>query len=102
MAILNNSNAISSGGYDINNSLRFRSSASARLSRTFGTTGTNNKIQTLSVWVKRGSLSSSTTYRLMGCYDGSSANSTEINFNNDSYLCLKLCQHKFHCSKINI
>jgi len=84
MAILNNSNAISSGGYDINNSLRFRASASARLSRTFGTTGTNNKVQTFSAWVKRGLLSSSTTYRLMGCYDGSSANSTEINFNNDT------------------
>jgi hypothetical protein len=83
MAILNNSNAISSGGYDINNSLRFRSSASARLSRTFGT-ASNYKIQTLSLWVKRGLLSSSATYRLMGGYDGSSSNSTEINFNNDN------------------
>jgi len=69
---------------NLTNSLRFRSSASARLSRTFATTGTNNKIQTFSAWVKRGLLSSSTTYRLMGCYDGSSANSTEINFNNDT------------------
>jgi hypothetical protein len=84
MAILNNSNAISAGGYDVNNSLRFRSSASARLSRTFASTGTNNKIQTLSAWVKRGLLSSSTTYRLMGGYNGSAANSTEINFNNDT------------------
>ena len=71
-------------GYNLNNSLRFRASNSARLSRTFGTTGTNNKIQTFSAWVKRGLLSSSTDYRLMGCYDGSSANSTEINFDNDS------------------
>lgn len=79
-------NLVSNGpsGYNLNNSLRFRSSASARLSRTFASTGTNNKIQTLSVWVKRGLLSSSTVYRLMGCYDGSSANSTEINFTNDS------------------
>jgi hypothetical protein len=83
MAILNNSNAISSGSYDVNNSLRFRSSASARLSRTFGS-ATNYKIQTLSAWVKRGLLSSSTTYRLMGGYNGSAANSTEINFNNDT------------------
>jgi len=83
MAILNNSNAISSGGYDVNNSLRFRDSASAYLSRTFGS-ATNYKIQTLSAWVKRGLLSSSTTYRLMGGYDGSAANSTEINFNNDT------------------
>ena len=54
MAILNNSNAISSGGYDINNSLRFRSSASAYLNRTPGSAG-NRKIWTWSAWVKRGS-----------------------------------------------
>ena len=84
MAILNNSNAISSGGYDINNSLRFRSSASAYLNRTFATTGTNNKIQTFSAWVKRGLLSSSANYRLMGCYNGSASYSTEINFSNDA------------------
>jgi hypothetical protein len=58
MAILNNSNAISSGGYDINNSLRFRSSASAFLNRTPGTAG-NRQIWTYSIWVKRGSLSTS-------------------------------------------
>jgi hypothetical protein len=56
MAILNNSNAIStSGGYDINNSLRFRSSASAYLSRTPASNG-NRQIWTFSGWVKRGSL----------------------------------------------
>jgi len=55
MAILNNSNAISSGGYDINNSLRFRSSASAYLSRTPGSAG-NRKTWTWSAWVKRGQL----------------------------------------------
>jgi hypothetical protein len=56
MAILNNSNAISSGGYDINNSLRFRSSASANLQRTPSTT-TNRKTWTWSGWVKRGQIS---------------------------------------------
>ena len=55
MAILNNSNAISSGGYDINNSLRFRSSASAYLSKTLSTP-TNNKKWTWSGWVKRSTL----------------------------------------------
>jgi hypothetical protein len=55
MAILNNSNAISSGGYDINNSLRFRSSASAYLNRTPATT-TNQTTFTFSFWLKRGSL----------------------------------------------
>jgi hypothetical protein len=56
MAILNNSNAISSGSYDINNSLRFRSSASAYLSRTPASAG-NRKTWTWSGWVKRGTLS---------------------------------------------
>ena len=69
---------------NLTSSLRFRASATAYLSRTFASSGTNNKIQTFSAWVKRGLLSSSTDYRLMGGYDGSSANSTEINFNNDS------------------
>jgi hypothetical protein len=63
MAILNNSNAISSGGYDINNSLRFRSSATAYLNRTLSTP-TNNKIWTLSLWVKRSTLT--TTQILFG------------------------------------
>jgi len=56
MAILNNSNAISSGGYDINNSLRFRNSASAYLSRTPASAPTDGKKLTLSCWVKRGIL----------------------------------------------
>jgi hypothetical protein len=56
MAILNNSNAISTaGGYDINNSLRFRSSASAYLNRTPAST-TNRQTWTWSGWVKRGTL----------------------------------------------
>lgn len=42
-------------GYNLTNSLRFRSSASAYLNRTFSTP-TNNKIWTWSAWVKRGSL----------------------------------------------
>jgi hypothetical protein len=56
MAILNNSNAIStSGDYAINNSLRFRSSASAYLNRTPAST-TNQTTWTWSAWVKRGAL----------------------------------------------
>ena len=58
MAILNNSNAISSGagGYNINNSLRLRRSASAYLNRT-PASATNQKTWTLSIWLKRGELS---------------------------------------------
>ena len=56
MAILNNSNAIStSGDYAINNSLRFRLSATAYLNRTPASAG-NRKTFTWSAWVKRGAL----------------------------------------------
>ncbi len=57
MAILNNSNAISSGGYDINNSLRLRRSNNAYLSRTPASAG-NQQTWTYSAWVKRGLLGS--------------------------------------------
>ena len=54
MSLLQNSNAISTGGdYNLESSLRFRDSASAYLERTF-TTPTNNKIWTFSTWLKRG------------------------------------------------
>ena len=65
-------------GYTINNSLRFRSSASAYLSRTFATTGTNNKIQTFSAWVKRGKLG--VEQRIFDCYNGSSPWSSAFYF----------------------
>jgi len=47
----------SAGGYNLTNSLRFRSSASAYLSRTL-TTPTNSQKFTFSDWIKRGSLAS--------------------------------------------
>ena len=43
------------GGYTIENSLRFRSSASAYLNRTFGSGG-DLKTYTISFWIKRGKL----------------------------------------------
>ncbi len=56
MAILNNSNAITTtGGYDVNNSLRFRSSASAYLNRTPASAGSRTT-WTWSAWIKRGVL----------------------------------------------
>jgi hypothetical protein len=60
MAILNNSNAISSGGYDINNSLRFRASASAYLNRTPGSNG-SLRTWTASFWYKNGAIDSNQT-----------------------------------------
>ena len=53
MGILNNSNAISvDSGYDITDSLRFRASANAYLSRTPASAG-NRRTWTFSCWVKR-------------------------------------------------
>ena len=42
-------------GYNINNSLRFRSSANAYLNRTPASAG-NRQIMTYSFWVKRGAI----------------------------------------------
>jgi len=50
------------GGYTIAKSLRFRSSASAYLSRTNVATPTNNKIFTVSKWVKRGTINDATSF----------------------------------------
>lgn len=73
MSLLQNSNAISSGGYNLESSLRFRSSASAYLSRT-PTTSSNKRTWTFSVWIKN----PTATERLLTAYvDGD--NRTEIN-----------------------
>ena len=61
MGILNNSNAISvSGAYELEDSLRFRSSASAYLNRTPSSAG-NRKTWTFSCWVKRSKFGDGTT-----------------------------------------
>ena len=49
--------AIETGGYNINNSVRLRRSASAYLNRTPGVAG-NQKTYTFSFWYKRGLLTS--------------------------------------------
>lgn len=57
----------SGGGYQISRSVRLRSSASAYLNRTL-TTPTNNKIFTISAWVKRGLLSTSANQQILAGY----------------------------------
>jgi hypothetical protein len=74
MAILNNSNAISPSGYDVNNSLRFRRSASAYLSRTPASAG-NRKMWTWSAWVKRGLMPEDTSQYTMLSSGGSGGDS---------------------------
>ena len=57
-----------SSGYNLTNSLRFRSSASAYLSRT-PSTPTNNKIWTYSFWVKRGIISTGPEFLISSLSD---------------------------------
>jgi hypothetical protein len=85
MAILNNSNAIStSGDYAINNSLRLRSSASAYLNRTPGSAG-NRRTWTWSSWVKLGSLSS-TKILFSACTAGDSTGLAGLQFTSSNTL----------------
>ena len=71
----------------LSKSLRLRSSASASLRRTFSTSGTNNKIRTISTWVKRGILG--TVQVIMGGDDGG-ANQSRLLFQTDDTLNLRL------------
>ena len=78
--------AAPSTGYNLTKSLRFRSSASAYLSRTFGTSGTDNRIRTISIWLKRGAISARQI--VFGGYDNSSAFEAYVSFNsNDTIQC---------------
>jgi hypothetical protein len=52
MSLIIPANSLAGGGYAVDNSLRFNSGSSDYLNRTYGTP-TNNKIWTLSFWVKR-------------------------------------------------
>ena len=80
MSLLNNSNAISTGGgYNLENSLRFRESASANLLRTPTTAG-NRKTWTWSAWVKRGNVADSSYYCLFGVDGVTPTDRTEITF----------------------
>ena len=67
-------------GYQIQRSLRFRSSASAYLNRTFGTP-TNNNTWTFSTWMKRGSVSSGGTPIFVVYVDGNNYTNFTIDAN---------------------
>jgi hypothetical protein len=74
------SGAIESAGYDINNSLRFRASASTFLSRTPASAG-NRQTWTASFWMKKGALG--TSPRIFSTSDLGS-NDFAIDFSGDS------------------
>jgi len=68
------------GGYNLTRSLRFRSSASAYLSRTPATAGSLTTF-TYSGWVKRGTLSSSGNFPLLWAGNGGSQDSNLFFYN---------------------
>jgi hypothetical protein len=71
------------GGYEVDNSLRFDDGSSDSLTRTPSSNG-DQKIWTFSGWVKRGNLSS---YQyLLSAYYGGSDRYTTINFEDDDKL----------------
>ena len=71
-------------GYQIQRSLRLRSSASAYLSRTPAST-TNQKTWTWSGWVKRGQLSGSADFTLFGSVNPG-VSQTTFSFSNDGFV----------------
>jgi hypothetical protein len=64
----------SSSSYRINQSLRFRAANSAHLTRTTVSSPTNDKIFTLSWWVKRGAFSTSSPMTMFGGTSGTADN----------------------------
>lgn len=82
MSIIQGNALGSTAAYQIANSLRFRSAASAYLSRTFGTP-TGASIFTYSTFVKRGSLGG--TFRLLGA-----STTTYLTFNSSDQINLTL------------
>jgi len=75
---------VSTGGYDIDNSLRFNDNDSAYLSRTPSVAG-NRKTWTWSCWVKRGNLSLGSQSTIFHSY-GSGNQRTELTFETDGEL----------------
>jgi len=66
MSIIANNLLQGDEGYNLTRSLRFRSSASAYLNRTSVASPTNNKIFTISKWIKRGVINDSSFDTLFG------------------------------------
>ena len=80
MGILGNSvTGAGNGGYSVDNSLRIRSSASAYLSRTPGSSPTDAKKYTYSTWVKKSKLATANQF-IYGC-GSSGSDETYFSFN---------------------
>ena len=81
MSLINSTAIPSSGGYELEQSLRFNDNDSPYLSWTPASAG-NRKTWTWSAWVKRGNLTSS-TQKISGAFNGT--NEDSFNFNSDKF-----------------
>jgi len=72
MSLIIPANTLASGGYAVDNSLRFNSGSSDYLNKTFGSAG-NRKTWTWSAWIKRSALGSSVNYLFSAGTDGNGA-----------------------------
>jgi len=73
-------------GYNLNNSLRYRNSNSAYLSRT-NTTNTSLNTWTWSAWVKRGTITSS-ALQMLSAWTSSSTNNQGFGFATNDTFCI--------------
>lgn len=81
MSVINNNLLLTPEGYQISRSVRFRSSASAYLSRAITTTSSLTTF-TFSAWVKRGNLSGAASFNLIG--NSTNAAGEVLDFYNDT------------------
>jgi hypothetical protein len=73
MSLIIPANTLASGGYEVDNSLRFNRGSSDRLTKTYASSG--NRVKwTFSMWVKRSEIAS--TNRIFGVYQNDSYNTT--------------------------
>ena len=79
MSIIIPANTLAAGGFDVDNSLRFNDGSSDYLNRAQGTPTNADKF-TLSVWVKRCSLTTN-AYHYIASFDGGSNPREHIRFN---------------------
>ena len=83
MPLILGANSVS-GGYEIDNSLRFNGGSSDSLTRTPATTGTSRRIMTFSFWTKRSGFETTSAYRLFSTFYGGGANQFWIRFADSS------------------
>ena len=76
-------NTLSSGGYNVANSLRFENSSSEQLTRSIGSSPTNTKKGTFRYWIKRTKLSTNDV--IVSNEVGSSSERAYISFNTSDY-----------------